>query len=73
MSPIRKVKGRTGWGRGKERKNTLRGENEHMASIAFSLLHHQICRILIRTLGFFFFSLLFPSCQPSVTYIVQKE
>ena len=50
MSPIR---------RRERRANTWRGENEHMASIGFSLLHHQICRILIRTLSFFFSLLLF--------------
>lgn len=45
-------------GIGKEQESTWRErleENEHMASIAFSLLHHQICAILIRTLGSFFF------------------
>lgn len=62
MSLLREVRDRDFFwgGEGREGENTWRGglrENEHMASIAFSLLHHQICTILIRTLGFSFFSL----------------
>lgn len=68
---------------GKKKVNTrgLDGENmsKHMASIGFSLLHHQICTILIRTLGLFFFLLrpsvpfFFPSCQLSAALSVKKE
>lgn len=41
--------------------------NKHMASIASSLLHQQICPILIKTLGYSPPPILFPSCQLSVT------
>lgn len=58
MNPLSKVRCRNGQRRGKERENIWRGGwenmNKHMASIDCSLLHHQICIILIRTLGFFF-------------------
>lgn len=57
MSPLRESEmvGRRREGEGEsEHVEGKLGENEHMASIAFSLLHHQICTILIRTLGFFF-------------------